>query len=77
MSLLNRRSFLTTTAAGLSALPTARGMTLPSEPAKEDPLGVRADFPHHPEPHVSQHRLDRTDSTGGERRRRRIRRTKI
>ena len=45
MSLLNRRSFLTTTAAGLSALPTARGMTLPSEPAKEDPLGVRAEFP--------------------------------
>ena len=42
MSLLDRRSFLTTTAAGLSALPTARATTLPDG---EDPLGVRADFP--------------------------------
>ena len=42
MSLLDRRSFLRTTAAGLASLPTARGMAAP--PA-EDPLGVRADFP--------------------------------
>ena len=42
MSLLDRRSFLRTTAAGLASLPTARGMA--ATPA-EDPLGVRADFP--------------------------------
>ena len=42
MSLLDRRSFLRTTAAGLASLPTVRGMAAP--PA-EDPLGVRADFP--------------------------------
>ena len=42
MSLVDRRSFLTTTAAGLATLPPSRGMTLPAE---EDPLGVRADFP--------------------------------
>ena len=43
MSLPDRRSFLRTTAAGLAALPTVRGMAA-AAPA-EDPLGVRADFP--------------------------------
>ena len=42
MSLLDRRGFLATTAAGLASLSTARGM---AEPADEDPLRVRADFP--------------------------------
>ena len=42
MSVLDRRSFLTTTAAGLASLKTVRGMTQPSD---EDPFGVRADFP--------------------------------
>jgi cysteine desulfurase/selenocysteine lyase len=42
MSWLGRRSFLTTTDAGLSALPPARGMMLPDD---GDPLGVRDDFP--------------------------------
>ncbi len=43
MSLLDRRSFLTTTAAGLASLKTARGLTQPAD--EEDPLGVRAEFP--------------------------------
>ena len=43
MSILDRRSFLTTTAAGLASLKTARGMTQPAD--EEDPLGVRAEFP--------------------------------
>ncbi len=42
MSVMDRRSFLATTAAGLASLKTARGMT---QTADEDPLGVRADFP--------------------------------
>ena len=39
MSLLDRRGFLATTAAGLASLATARGM---AEPADEDPPRVRA-----------------------------------
>ena len=42
MSLQDRRTFLVKTAAGLSAIPTARAIALNSE---ADPLGVRADFP--------------------------------
>lgn len=42
MSSLDRRSFLKTTAAGLAAIPAARGR---ARSADDDPLGVRADFP--------------------------------
>ena len=42
MSLVDRRSFLETTAAGLAALPTA---SCTGSSTAEDPLGVRADFP--------------------------------
>ena len=42
MSSLDRRSFLKTTAAGLAAIPVARGTALSAD---DDPLGVRADFP--------------------------------
>ena len=42
VSLLDRRSFLKTTAAGLAAIPVARGTALSAD---DDPLGVRADFP--------------------------------
>ena len=42
MSSLDRRSFLKTTAAGLAAIPAARGTALSAD---DDPLGVRADFP--------------------------------
>ena len=42
MSSLDRRSFLKTTAAGLAAIPAARGTALTPD---DDPLGVRADFP--------------------------------
>ncbi len=43
MSMLDRRSFLTMTAAGLASLDAARGMTQPTD--EEDLLGVRAEFP--------------------------------
>ena len=43
MSAIDRRAFLTTTAAaGLAVLPARHGLT---SPADDDPLGVRADFP--------------------------------
>ena len=42
MSSLDRRNFLKTTAAGLAAIPAARGTALSAD---DDPLGVRADFP--------------------------------
>lgn len=41
MSRIDRRSFLATTAAGLAAIPAARGATLSAD---DDPLGVRSDF---------------------------------
>ena len=44
MSLIDRRSFLkTTAAAGLAALPTVRANA--ATPSDDDPLGVRAEFP--------------------------------
>ena len=45
MSLLDRRSFLGTTAAGLASIPAARAMAAATAPSEEDLLGVRADFP--------------------------------
>ena len=45
MTSLDRRSFLKTTAAGLASVTAVRGQTRPANPANEDPLGVRAEFP--------------------------------
>ncbi len=45
MTCLDRRSFLKTTAAGLASVTAVRGETRPTNPANDDPLGVRAEFP--------------------------------
>lgn len=46
MSLIDRRSFLkTTAAAGLASLPTARLSEASPAPSDDDPLGVRGEFP--------------------------------
>lgn len=43
MTILDRRAFLTTTAAGLAALSAGCGETQAA--AEDDPLGVRGEFP--------------------------------
>ena len=62
MSLLDRRGFLATTAAraGIAVDRPRHGRARRRGSAQ----GARR-FSHHPEPDVSQHRLDRPDSAGG------------